>query len=529
MKSRWISLILIILIFSTQPDCQELFTKAEEYLKTGQYLKAKEIFLKYIEDPKFVDKALLGVAKSDYFLGNYYEATLSLRRVLKDFPTSPCVNEANLYMGLSLLKIKRVHIAESYLKKVKPPFEKKAKIGIGWIAFYRGNLKEVEKTLNEFDKNDFNEPELALLRLKYLAYVGKADEAIKEFDKNYKLNKADYSLDKAEILIKAKRYSEAESILKRTISISKNNYDIIMAKKLLFDLYFEQGKPEALIIGKEIYTTVPSDEVKLKLFTLYLNQKNYDDAVKSLFAVRDRVTRERKIEEFLKTLMKESPDKANSYIMKSYPFISADSALLLECSQFLINQGKTEEAKILLKKIQTGPRKAEAIIPYAKILINEGKYAEAKKILEPLKNRNSVATGFYGLALYKEGKKTEALKYLKGVSKSVKDKEILRILGDLEYSQGQKNKAIQYWMEASKLSDSQATVKVADYFYLNKKTKEAIEFYKKALNQDIKDQNTLLWVYYQYGKLTKDKTYLEKVANSNSELSVAAKAILENL
>ena len=36
-----------------------------------------------------------------------------------------------------------------------------------------------------------------------------------------------------------------------------------------------------------------------------------------------------------------------------------------------------------------------------------------------------------------------------------------------------------------------------------------------------------MWAYYQYGKLANDRTYLEKVANSNCEFSEAARAILE--
>lgn len=529
MKIRLISFILLLLIFPTYILCQNILTEAEEYLKTGQYLKAKGIFSKYTEDPKVADRALLGVAKSDYFLGNYYEATLSLSRLLRDFPNSPYTNEANLYMGLSLLKIKRFQLAESYLKKVHSPLEKKAKIGLGWIAFNDGNLKQVERILSEFEKNDFNEPELALLRVKYLAYTGKADEAVKEFEKNYKLKKTDYYLDKAEILMKAKKYNEAEAILKKIIAISKSNFETTAAKKLLFDLYFEQNRPEALQIGKEIYFIVASDEIKLKLFTLYFNQKNYEEALKILLSLRDKKTKEKMIEDFLKTLMKNSPETATHYIVKSYPFISAESALLVECSQFLISQGKLNEAKVLLRKIQSGARRAEATIPYVRILISENKYNEAKRLLEPIKEKTPLATGLYGIILYKEGRYEEALNYLKRASKSIKDGEILRLLGDLEYAYGDKSKSIQYWIEASKLSDVLATVKAADYFYLNKKTKEAIEFYKKALNQDIKDQDTLLWVYYQYGKLTKDKTYLEKVANSKGELSEAAKAILDKL
>ncbi len=64
-------------------------------------------------------------------------------------------------------------------------------------------------------KKDFNEPETALLRIKYLAAIGKTEEALKEFNKNVKLKQTIYELDRADILIKAKKFSEAENVLKK--------------------------------------------------------------------------------------------------------------------------------------------------------------------------------------------------------------------------------------------------------------------------------------------------------------------------
>jgi len=43
-----------------------------------------------------------------------------------------------------------------------------------------------------------------------------------------------------------------------------------------------------------------------------------------------------------------------------------------------------------------------------------------------------------------------------------------------------------------------------------------------------KDNDSLMWAYYQYGKLANDKTYLEKVVNSKGQLAEAARALLEN-
>lgn len=137
------------------------------------------------------------------------------------------------------------------------------------------------------------------MRIKYLAAIGKTEEALKEFNKNVKLKQTIYELDRADILIKAKKFSEAENVLKKYIEKSKKLYDTVKAKRMLFDIYLEQGKTqEALKIGKEIYFYIPNDDVKLKIYSIYMNIKDYDEALKMLFVFRDRKLKNEKIEDF---------------------------------------------------------------------------------------------------------------------------------------------------------------------------------------------------------------------------------------
>ncbi len=503
---------------------------AEDYLKIENYLKAKEIFQRNTENPSLAPQALLGLAKAEYGLGNYYEATVPLKRLLRDFKNSPQVNEANLYMGLSLLKVGRIKEAEEYLNKVQAPFEKKAMIGKAWIALGKGDLKTVDTILSTLDKKDFQDPEVALLRIKYLTLTGRANEALKEFNLNFKLKKPAYDLDKAEILYKAGKYEDAEATLKKFIERTTKLADVIRAKRLLFDIYQNQNKTEeAIKIGKEIYFYIPTDDFRLNLYNIYLNQKNYEEAIKMVFILRDKNLKNSKMEEFIKKVIGEAPEKAPIYISKIYPFLPPDSYLLIESANFLISNNNLKEAKNLLKKVQTGPRKAEAVLPYSHILIKEGKYEEAKKLLEPLKDKKPEALSLYAHILDKEGHKLSALQSLRKAEKSIKDTDTLVLLGNLEYSHGDRQKALKHWIKASQLGNSDASVKSADYFFLLGKTKEAVLYYKKAIDIGITDSNTLMWVYYQYGKITKDKTYLEKVAASKGELAEAAKAILEKL
>ncbi len=291
----------------------------------------------------------------------------------------------------------------------------------------------------------------------------------------------------------------------------------------------QKKEQEALQIGKEIYFYIPTDEFRLKLYEAYLNQKNYEEALKMLFVLRDKSLKNKKMEEFIRKITSESPSNAYTYILKIYPFLPNDSQILLQSAQFLIEQGKLNEAKNILRKVQTGPRKAEAIIPLASILIKEGKYKEAKKLIEGIKDRNDNALALYGIILDKEGEKLQALQTLRKAVKSVQEPEALLALGNLEYSHGDKKKAFDYWIQAANKGIAEGAVNAADYLYMSGKIKEAASYYKKAIDLGIKDNNTQLWAYYQYGKITKDKSYLEKVAGSKGELAESARALLEKL
>ncbi|MEJ5227435.1 tetratricopeptide repeat protein [Thermodesulfovibrio sp.] len=532
-KSALKFLILIFFIFflnSNHLFAEDALKIGQEYLKKENYLQARDFFKRYTEDPKLAPEALLGFAKAEYFMGNYYEATVPLRRLIRDFSNSPQANEGYLYMGLALRKIGRLKDAEFYLNKVQPPFDKQAMIGKAWIALSRGDLKAVETAINRLENKDFNDPETALLRIKYLALSGRAEEALREFNKNLKLRKPAYEIDKAEVMIKAGKFDEAEKLIKGFIDKSKSLADTVKAKRMLFDIYLMQKKEqEALQIGKEIYFYIPTDEFRLKLYEAYLNQKNYEEALKMLFVLRDKSLKNKKMEEFIRKITSESPSNAYTYILKIYPFLPNDSQILLQSAQFLIEQGKLNEAKNILRKVQTGPRKAEAIIPLASILIKEGKYKEAKKLIEGIKDRNDNALALYGIILDKEGEKLQALQTLRKAVKSVQEPEALLALGNLEYSHGDKKKAFDYWIQAANKGIAEGAVNAADYLYMSGKIKEAASYYKKAIDLGIKDNNTQLWAYYQYGKITKDKSYLEKVAGSKGELAESARALLEKL
>jgi len=80
------------------------------------------------------------------------------------------------------------------------------------------------------------------LKIKYLVLTGKPEEALKEFNKNLKLKKSKYDLDKAEVLIKAGKFPEAELILRKTVEKLKKNYMIQSKQKNAFELYLVQNK-----------------------------------------------------------------------------------------------------------------------------------------------------------------------------------------------------------------------------------------------------------------------------------------------
>lgn len=530
-KKFLVALFFLLSFISHASSAEDLIKEGEKLIKSGQYLKCRDHYKKFIEYPNVADAALLIVGKCEYYLDNYPEASFYFRRLLRDFKESSYANEGNLYLGLSYIKMGKYRDAEFYLKKVLPPFEKPANIGLGWISYQKGDIKTVESILNKLTPLDFREnPDAHLLKIKYLLMTGKVEEALREFDRNPKLKNRKFDIDKAEILIKANKFIEAEKLLTKTINYEGKMLDKIKAKNMLFELYLVQGRTDdALKLGKEISIYVHSDDFKSKLLSAYLIKKNYDDAVKTIISLKDQRLKAKKIEETINKLRAEDPQKVAEYIIKLYPYLSADSQLLTSYAEILIKEGKLSDAKKILKKVQTGPRKSEAIVPYAQVLLTEGNLKEAKTILETVKDKNPTASALYAQILYKEGDKQNALMHLRKVIKSIQDPNILSLAGDLEYSLGDKKKAINLWIKSANLGNADSSLKAADYYYLSKNIKEASKYYKKTIELGNIDNKSLMWAYYQYGKINRDKSYLEKVANSEGELAELAKEILEKL
>lgn len=528
-KTRILSLLCLLIFITSYSTAQDILKEGEFLLREGQYLKAKDFFKKYIEVQYVADQALLGIGKSEYFLENYPEAILYLRRLLRDFKDSPHINEANLYLGMSYLKRGNYKDAEFHLKKVNPPLDQKAKVGLGLIYLQKGEVKAVESIINQIDNKELQmNTDAALLRVKYLAQTGKIEQALKEFEKNPRLIR--FEIEKAELLIKANKLNEAERLLKKIILQSKKLMETIQAKNLLFEVYLFQGKTdEAIKVAKDVLLYMPNDNFKTKVYSIYFSQQNYDEAFKILLTLRDMKVKLKKMEEFVNYLIKNKPDRASEFILKTYPFLSNDSIYLIEWSNFLIKEGKLSEAKNLLRKARTGPRKSETIIPFAQILLKEEKINEAKNIIEPLKDKNHLATSIYAQILIKEGDKITALNYFRKIASKVTEPDLLESIGDLEYSIGDRKRAIKFWTDAAAFGRASSALKAADYYYLNKNLQLSSEYYKKAIDLNLQDNESLMWAYYQYGKITKNKSYLEKVANSEGKLSQAAKELLERL
>lgn len=522
---------LFLLILHIQVSAEESLKEGEYLIKSKQYLKCRDYYKKFIEYSNLADAALLGTGKCEYHLNNYPEATLYLRRLLRDFKESPYANEGSLYLGLSYLKMGKYRDAEFYLKKVTHPLDKPANIGLGWVAYHKGDMKAVETFLNKLNKVDFNEnTDAHLLKIKYLAMTGKVEESLKEFESNPKLKNKNFDIDKAEIMIKANKFDDAEKILIKLIKVEDKMLNKIKAKNMLFDLYLAQGRmDDALNLGKELSLYNSADDFKVKLLSLYLLQKKYDEALKVLISIKEQKLKTKKIEETVSKLETENPQKAYEYMVKVYPFLSSDSSLLIHFSEVLQKQGKLNEAKNMLKKVLTGPRKAEAIIPYANILVQEGNLKEAKKIVEPIKDKKPSALAVYAKILYKEGDKQTALTYIRKTTKTLQDPNLLLMAGDLEYSAGDKKNAINLWIKSANLGNAEAALKAADYYYLSKNIQEASKYYKRAIELGNIDNKSLMWAYYQYGKINKDKSFLEKVANSGGELAKAARELLDKL
>ena len=516
-----------------------VFFTADAAFTARQCLQAKDLYRDIVVNSKETStaaRALLGVAKSEYCLKNYYESGLDLKRFLKMYPDSPFAGDAHLLWGQVLLNIQRYKEAEEQFDRVKGPLQDKALIGKAELAFIRGEAEKTENLLSKIDRKTYEENNRVLyLRAMVLSRQGKHDQAIKTINKipDQALKEENIVVSKAIIYYNASKFAEAKKMLTSVMSSSPSRVDEISAKRTLMKIYeIENSVDDALRIALDLLNYDSGDDLKMKLISIYDKKRDLDNAFRYISYLRDPNIRSGELEKKFKKLIAEKDPKADEYITKYFMSLGADSPYAVELAKYLDEKGNRQLAERLLQKASRGRNRAEASFALAELLIKDKRYSEAGKVITPLTTETRYS-GQASLLLYqvleKEGKIAEAAEYR---SKAIKvleiQKDYLRV-GDLYVRSGNHGEALKYYIKASEKGENAAIVKAADMYYLLGKFDQAKAYYKKALVRGVKDMDSadLQWANYQYGKMTGNDEYLKRAESGGGATAQAAGAMMK--
>ncbi|OGW20005.1 MAG: hypothetical protein A2077_06505 [Nitrospirae bacterium GWC2_46_6] len=515
---------------------EDKLKKADEYFGKKSYIKAREFYREvFLEGKKgpLSERALFGMGKADYYLQNYYEAWQNIKRFVSSAPDSEHINEANLFLGYTALHLQKFKEAEQYFDMVVEPLKDRASVGKAELALKFWDLKKAENLLAGVGKKTMEtDPRALYVRAMINSGKGFHKEAVEIINKipSSVLTEQDIRAEKAWILFYARKTRDAEMLTKSIIDGPASRVEKLKSKRILLMIYESADKiDDALKLRIELLPYEPGDDSKMKIVALYDKKENVEGALRYLTYVKDKKIKSAEMEKRLKTIMNSGDPKAIEYLSRFSWHIAEDSPFFMDVSRYLIANGKKAEGMGLLRKAARSNPKGEAALYLSELLMAEGRYPEAKKFLEPIMADARYApraAPMIAEIMEREGKYNAAIDYLLNIVKTAKDYRPAAKLGDLYYKKGDKSGALKYYVIAADRGDGLSSLKAGDIFYISNDYAKAKLYYKKALDRDIKDPKSLQWVYYQYGKLTKNDEYLKKAVSGGGDVATAASALI---
>ncbi|HKN18674.1 MAG TPA: tetratricopeptide repeat protein, partial [Dissulfurispiraceae bacterium] len=493
----------------------------------------REVFINNKKGP-VAERALFGMAKSDYKLKRYNMAHMNADRFLLAYPQSVYVNDAFLLLGYILMYDHKMDQAERYFERVSGPLKPVGDIGRAEVALRSDNVAAAETIIGAVDKKDLEyNPRALYVRAAILSKKGIHKEAVNIISKvlNATLKEEDLRAEKALIFFNASMYNDTEKLCKSIIADPASKLELQKAQKILARLYEGKGRvDEALALYLEIVPYDPDDNIKMSIAKLYDIKGETGNALRYLSLVKDRVIRSAEMEKHLKKLMAARNPKAVAYLSKFSVAISSDSPFIVTAARYMIDSGKKLEGTMLLRRALNGVERGDAALAMAEVLFNDRKYSEAKKLVEPLLLENryfTQATFIMSDILSREGDPAGAITCLEKATKYSKDSMIDSKIADLYIETGDRNTALKYYKTASDRGGAVAALKAGDLLYLTGNVSQSRAYYKRALSLGLPDQKNLQWAYYQYGKMTGNKEYLKKAAKSGGIVGKAAGLLIE--
>lgn len=528
----FLTAILLAVFTCASYAAQDPLQPADRAFQAKDYGKAGDIYREVFIDNKkgpVAERALFGMARSDFKLKRYTEARLNLQRFLMAYPQSTGVNEAFFLLGYILLYEHKPDEALGYLDKVAGALKPKADIGRAEAALGRNDISAAEAIMGAADKKALeHDPRALYVRAAILDRTGKHKEAVAVIGRipDPVLKEEDLRVEKASIYINASRPEDAEKLCKTVVADPVSMLEKQKAEKILAGIYERKGRvDEALQMYNDIAPFEHGDGVKMSVSGLYDKKGDELDALRYASLIRDKALRSAEVEKRLRQLMAAGDANAVDYILKFSVSLDKDSPFLITAARYLIEKGKKREGEYMLKKAESGVERGEAALSLAKVYFGDGKYAEARKSISPLlfENRYFIKASFI-LAdiMNREGDLQGAIACMEKANKYSKDFKVSSRLADLYFETGDRTTAFKYYKTASDRGGADASLKTADLLFLSGKISQAGAYYRRALSQGLSDEKSLQWAYYQYGKIAKNNAYLKKAADSGGLVGEAA-------
>lgn len=534
--------------------------------RLGKYIEAIECFVKSESNNETSPEMLSCWAFSLYKSGEYNEALDKYNHLIE---TGKANDDDYFYAGESAYKQQKYHIASSYyseivsrnadydrvyipyadvllkLKQKEQAFEmlslgeEKNPTNFELYVFWGKtlyDLREYSEALDKFNKasalnsDDFT-PHIYKARI--FKHLGKLNTAEKEY-RNYLLtdpNNLECMMGLSELLIDREHYDEVIGILKHAMSIDDKNIQSIAylafayhrrgefaqaesyysklyeirpdsievnlnyANLLFDDKKFQQAKPKYEYVLK-IDNSNTVAIFKLGIIDYYLGE--YDSAEKSLIKSKSMGENDPLLFEYLGRInfKKQNFKGAYAYFLRALEF-KEDYSLYEMCAECAYRIEEFEEGFKLFEKAVSLNKNTKLIKKWANHLLDVEEYENAYVIINKLEINPS------------------------NHAKSLIDKELYKVKGEVLYHIGEKEQALPLLLEyRNHDKDDVETIKYLAYIYHDLKMYEdALSVSENTIKENIYDKDLLLLaskINRELGELTKSMDYCERLITNDA-------------
>lgn len=464
-----------VLVYDTK-STKPRYRLAVEYVKVGNNVEAIRLCENIIaENPSDVEtRNLLG----GVFSANqsFKEAELQYQAILKIDPKN---TEALVMLGALAAEQKHLdHAVEVFQKVIKLDEAPSS----GLAAFYAGRIRQLQFEQSKRKNESFK------------------TQAVKYFEKSLLLkpNHSDAALNLARIYELEKKPKKVIQVLEDFVKSQGPQGQI---SEILAQKYLEEKMPEKAIEHLQYVEQLSEDPLpaKLKLASIWIDEKNYSQAISKLQEILVAVPESDKVNFYLAAILEEieKPSESVGHFLK----IEKESPYFVEA-------------------------RIHAVYLYKKL----NQFDKALVTIEDAISKSDMTPEFYSLyaGLLDEGQQTDqAITVLKNALKKMPTSNQLKfILGTLYDKKDQKTEVVKIMSDVIK--DDPQHVQALNYLAFTfaetgKNLDLAEELARRAVKLAPEDGfilDTLGWVLFKRGKFKASASYLELALQKEPEEGV---------